>query len=217
MTLDGKEYDKAVITADGTHKLVVKAVDKAGNETKYEAEFTIDKTAPEITVEGVQDGFKYEKEVTPVVKTNEKTSVLTVTLDGKAYDGKAVNTDGKHELKVTAVDLAGNKSEKTVTFTVNMPKPANKKPDPGKKPGNNQNKPGTGSFTTTNDDNNTKTSGSSTINTNGTANTTTSGSDASSSMPKTGSLVNTSSIIIASLIMIVAGIAVVFTKKKRKL
>ena len=217
MTLDGKEYDKAVITADGTHKLVVKAVDKAGNETKYEAEFTIDKTAPEITVEGVQDGFKYEKEVTPVVKTNEKTSILTVTLDGKAYDGKAVNTDGKHELKVTAVDLAGNKSEKTVTFTVNMPKPANKKPDPGKKPGNNQNKPGTGSFTTTNDDNNTKTSGSSTINTNGTANTTTSGSDASSSMPKTGSLVNTSSIIIASLIMIVAGIAVVFTKKKRKL
>lgn len=214
MTLDGKEFDKAVVTADGTHKLVVKAVDKAGNETKYEAEFTIDKTAPEITVEGVQDGFKYENEVKPVVKTDEKTSELTVILDGKAYDGSAVNTDGKHVLKVTAVDLAGNKSEKTVTFTVEMPKPANQKPDPSKKPGNNQGKPGT--VSPTNDDNAGKVSGKAN-GVKGSNGTSVSGTVSTSSMPKTGSLVNAPSIVIAALIMIVTGVAVVFTKRKRKL
>lgn len=214
MTLDGKEYDKAVVSTDGVHKLVVKAVDKAGNETKYEAEFTLDKTAPEITVEGVQDGFKYENEVKAVVKANEKTSELTVTLDGKAYDGSVINTDGKHELKVTAVDLAGNKSEKTVTFTVEMPKPANQKPDPSKKPGNNQGKPGT--VNPTNDDNAGKVSGNANV-VKGSNGTGVSGTVSTSGIPKTGSFVNAPSIVIAALIMIVTGVAVVFTKRKRRL
>lgn len=213
ITLDGKDYDKADITAEGKHKLCVKAVDKAGNETVLEKEFTIDKTAPEITVSGIFDGSEYTDKVTPIVKVNEDTSKLTVTLDEKAYDGGTVTTVGKHVLKVTAVDLAGNISEKTVIFNISAPKPADPNKNPGNSqdkpnPGNNQSKPGTGNTSSSIGDNSEKPVN--VNNTNGINNTV-----ANANMPKTGSMVNATSILLASIMLIVAGVAIINDKKKK--
>ena len=212
ITLDGKDYDKADITAEGKHKLSVKAVDKAGNETVVEKEFTIDKTAPEVTVSGVFDGLEYNKKVIPVVTVNEETSKLDVTLDGKAYDGSAVTTEGKHVLKVTAVDLAGNTSEKTVTFTVKMPKPADQPANPSKDPGNSQNKPGTGN--TASSINGDAEKPADTNKAAGAVNTV-SKTESVSKMPKTGSMVNTTSILVVSMLLVILGSGIVVLKKKK--
>lgn len=140
MTLDGKLYLGTEIAEEGNHKLVVSSVDRAGNlSEEFKVSFTIDKTAPVITVSGVEDGKVYTEAVTPVVKVNEK-ATINMTLDGKTYDGAAIKNLGKHTLVVTAIDEAGNKSEKTISFTIEEKKVEEEKPkDEGNKPVDNNN------------------------------------------------------------------------------
>lgn len=117
-TLDGKAYKGEKITTEGIHELVVKAVDLAGNVSEYKINFIIDKTFPVITVTGVEDGKVYNNKVTPVVKCDDNTAKVTVTLNGKNYDGKGISSVGDYTLIVTAVDLAGNASSKTIKFSL---------------------------------------------------------------------------------------------------
>lgn len=52
------------------------------------------------------------------------------------YDGVAIKELGKHTLVVTAVDVAGNKTEKTINFTIEEKKANEDNPkDEGNKPG----------------------------------------------------------------------------------
>lgn len=120
-TLDGKTYDNSVISAEGKHELVVTASDLAGNTATYKVDFTIDKTAPTITITGIENGKTYNKEVTPQISANE--GRVTSTLDGKAYDNSPVAAEGKHELEVTAVDSVGNTSTSKIEFTIDKTAP----------------------------------------------------------------------------------------------
>ncbi|WP_051931979.1 S8 family serine peptidase [Clostridium sp. KNHs214] len=117
-TLDGKAYKGEKITTEGIHQLVVKAVDLAGNTSEYKVNFIIDKTFPVITVTGVEDGKVYNNKVTPVIKCDDNTAKVTVTLNGKNYDGKEIASVGDYTLIVTAKDLAGNTSSKTIKFSL---------------------------------------------------------------------------------------------------
>ena len=83
-----------------------------------EATIIVDNTVPVVTVTGVEEGKVYEDTVTPVITVDDNAAVVTATLDGKAYDRKAITAVGKHTLVVTAVDMAGNKSEVKVNFEV---------------------------------------------------------------------------------------------------
>ncbi|MGH4118053.1 cell wall-binding repeat-containing protein [Clostridium sp.] len=121
MTLNEKLYNGEAITKDGNYKLIVTAVDLAGNSSTMTVSFIIDKIAPIITVTGVEAGKTYNTNVTPVFKANKGT--VTATLNGIEYNGKEITAEGNYKLIVTAVDLAGNSSTITVSFTIDKPAP----------------------------------------------------------------------------------------------
>lgn len=112
-----------VISGEGEHELVVTARDRAGNETAEALAFTIDETAPAITVTGVNDGDLLSPPVVPVISVDEANPAsVVVTLDGAPFaSGGAIEAAGDHLLEVKAVDLAGNVSQLVVTFTVLEP------------------------------------------------------------------------------------------------
>jgi hypothetical protein len=117
------------ITAEGSYVLKVVVTDGFGKQIPVEKKFTIDKTAPVITVEGVEDGKIYlGTSVVVNAKTSEAAKV-TAVLDEKAYTlGTSIETLGDHKLTVTAVDNAGNESKKEIRFSlqVAIPKDADK-------------------------------------------------------------------------------------------
>lgn len=202
MELDGKEYVGGPIEEEGKHTLSVKATDRAGNVSdEYKISFTIDKTAPEITVTGVEDGKVYTEEVIiPEVKTNEK-STIVMTLDGKAYDGKEIKELGKHVLVITAVDEAGNKSQKTISFTIEekgKEKPGQKdengKENPSGKPSSDDGKVAPG-----------QNSGNKSGN-----------SSNSGKLVQTGSAINFTATVLGGLAVIFMGASLIYISKRRE-
>ena len=99
------------LTAEGVY--FVQAIDAVGNVT--EATFTIDKTAPIITLKGVANEGRTNSNVT--ITLAEDAAELKVFLNGKEITyklGKELNDEGAY--KVTATDELGNTAE--VTFTI---------------------------------------------------------------------------------------------------
>jgi LPXTG-motif cell wall-anchored protein len=121
LTLNGEPVEIGKLAKEGTYVLKVSAVDKAGNKTELEYSFVIDKTAPAVTVEGVETNKVYTNmSITPTIKSEEG-AVLTITLDGSAYDGKEpIKSLGAHTIKIVVVDKAGNKSETVISFTIEV-------------------------------------------------------------------------------------------------
>lgn len=132
---------------DGTYVVTVSAVDAAGNvaETK-QITFSVDKTAPEITLNGVEEGSHNPSGVTAhlsVVESfydmNNVTVTVTKTLDGNSTNynaGTWQNTgkisemsmdfgeDGTYLIEVNAQDAAGNNAvSQRLSFTVDMTAP----------------------------------------------------------------------------------------------
>lgn len=88
----------------------------------------IDTTAPIITISGVQEGKIYEDTtVKPEISVNED-SDITVTLNGTAYNGEVITEEGNYKLVVTAVDKAGNKTVKEISFSIKKSKDEEKTP-----------------------------------------------------------------------------------------
>lgn len=118
MMLNNKPYNGEKITEDGVYVLDITATDAAGNVSKTSVVFTVDKTAPIITVSNLDNNQVFvNSNASPKVTANEGASV-TMTLDGKTYDGSTIKELGTHKLVVTAVDKAGNKSVKELSFTL---------------------------------------------------------------------------------------------------
>lgn len=124
---DWSEYTEPVqITEDGVHDLEVRGTDEAGNVSEpVSVTVQMDATAPELTVDGVDDGATYElgTELTVEAAASDATSgvaSLSAGLDGEALDVPASITPdvGEHTLTVTAVDEAGHVSEVELTFEV---------------------------------------------------------------------------------------------------
>lgn len=118
-TLNGKEYKGGEITAEGKYELIVTAEDLAGNKSQIKIDFTIDKTAPVITITGIENDKAYDGSVKPIISVDDKDAAVAATLDGNAYNNSEIATVGNHTLVVTATDKAGNSSSKTVKFTIN--------------------------------------------------------------------------------------------------
>lgn len=126
---DWQPYDGAVqIDEDGEHALAFRATDEAGNMSDpVDVDVALDATAPEVTVDGVDDGEAYElgTELDVQASAEDATSgveSVSLELDGEAVDSPAtVRPDaGTHELVARAVDNAGNVTENTVTFQVTV-------------------------------------------------------------------------------------------------
>ncbi|MCP3979264.1 MAG: hypothetical protein GY716_08050 [bacterium] len=110
---------------EGDHVLVVTATDSSGNSSQQTVGFTLDLTAPEISIEGVADGVAYDVGVTPVVEVSDvRLDTTTITLNGQPFaSGTPVTTDDAYTLVVTAEDLAGNSSVESVSFMLDTPPP----------------------------------------------------------------------------------------------
>ena len=109
------------LTGERDHVLVAMATDAVGHTAgPVEVAFTVDTTAPVITIGGVVDGATYYVDATPtftVTDTNPGTE--TALLDGVPFvSGTTVSTNGAHTLTVSAVDRAGNTATRSVSFTV---------------------------------------------------------------------------------------------------
>lgn len=111
---------------EGTYQVTVSATDLAGNTaTASSPQFTIDKTPPDISISGVEDGAYYNMDVTPsisVTDTNLDTSSITLN-DAPFASGTIVSDEDEYTLRVTATDLAGNEALETVSFTVDKTPP----------------------------------------------------------------------------------------------
>ncbi|MBC8060791.1 MAG: hypothetical protein H7Y18_09005, partial [Clostridiaceae bacterium] len=74
--------------------------------------------APVITITGIEDGKAYIGSAAAIVTADK--GILTLTLDGKTYNsGDKITSVGKHTLITKSIDADGNKTEKTITFTIN--------------------------------------------------------------------------------------------------
>jgi hypothetical protein len=121
VTLDGVPFTSgATVAAEGDHLLAADATDCAGATTHAQARFTIDKTAPTITITGVVDGQTYSQPVTPVYSAADAhLDRVDGTLDGAPLpSGTSVGAAGSHLLTVTATDRAGNQASRAVRFAI---------------------------------------------------------------------------------------------------
>ena len=129
LELNGEAYNSENIVSEGSYTLKIKAIDKASNQSVLEYRFFIDKTAPIVSIEGVVSGNKYDKEVKATISSNEKCE-LTVTLNDKPYNGEVINENGNYTIKVLAKDLAGNVTEVSKSFKIQLPEKPGNKPNP---------------------------------------------------------------------------------------
>ncbi|MBW5446240.1 endonuclease [Cohnella sp. CFH 77786] len=127
--IGGGEWQPAIggtftITAEGRNVVEYRSIDQAGNaETAKSLVILIDKTGPSIQNPGERKVYPFEDVSIPLAASDSLSGVdrVTVTLDGAPTANPLriapyALAFGSHEVKVTAVDRAGNKS--TLAFTV---------------------------------------------------------------------------------------------------
>lgn len=216
LLLNGESYDGTAITEEGSYQLSISAKDCAGNIAESVVNFEIDKTAPEVNVNGVINGMKYDKDVTPEVVVDDETATVVMTLNGESYNGDAITAEGTYALVVTATDKAGNVSEVTINFSIDKTDHSNNPSDDTPQPGDNG---GSGTIDTpVTDDNNNGDNNGNSGNNGSNGNVTTvkpsigKGNEATS-MPVTGNDM-VIYITIGAVVLIVAG-TLILRKKKR--
>src|SRR5690606_6720535 len=92
---------------EGTHTVSARATDLAGNVSDpVTVSFAIDNSAPQVYVEGVEEGVHYRSSVKPTVRFENATQTK-VELNGAPYNaGTPITAEGPHRLEVYAVDDA---------------------------------------------------------------------------------------------------------------
>jgi hypothetical protein len=125
--LGNTTYDFTPVTADGSYTLTVTARDLSGNVTSESVFFTIDGTAPVISVADLIDGAHYHRDLVPAIVINDTNlldDLTTLNLDGQPYvSGTSITTEGPHILAISARDRAGNIGNLTLNFVIDKTAP----------------------------------------------------------------------------------------------
>ncbi|WHY77559.1 Ig-like domain-containing protein [Neobacillus sp. WH10] len=121
-TVEDENKDKVDISpfdfTEGNHTLTIMATDKAGNSKTETITYTVDNTSPTISFNLTQNGFYHFKNLPEnYYTTSDNNQVVSVVQS--AYD----KSEGTHELTVTAMDAAGNKTTATIKYTVDNTAP----------------------------------------------------------------------------------------------
>jgi large repetitive protein len=145
MVPDGRttEMLEYAISQEGDYELSVIVKDKHANGQTHpplKFAFTVDHTAPNLTITGVENGSSYrEAKIIEVNVEEENPNIAEFTVIRKGLDGKEVPSsveikdgkatfkaeeDGEYMVKLAADDRAGNKTEKSVTFKLDTKEPA---------------------------------------------------------------------------------------------
>ena len=132
--IDGELVFNNEISKEGKYIFNLEVVDTAGNKSNMPTvELILDKTAPTIVVDGLEEDKAYKKKVEFIVSTlNKQDSIQNILLNGKEFkdykdlkDGSKkfiFNKDGAYNLKVEAIDKAGNKSMEELSFSIDNSK-----------------------------------------------------------------------------------------------
>lgn len=147
-TNNGDTHTATVRYADnGLYGFDISYTDKAGNAAAdfTQQTFYVDKLSPDIVISGVADKSAYNGDVAPIITftdTNIDLGSISVKLDGAnngenpkygsaeddVKNGRVISYgnfpkereyDDLYTLSVTVTDMAGNRSEKTITFSAN--------------------------------------------------------------------------------------------------
>lgn len=119
---------RSIFTEDGVYKLQITCSDAAGNEDTQEVSFTIDKTKPVIDAKvlsayaGTLTSFSWDYDLNDIIYDLTVCDVH-MYLNGSEYDGTSEIEDGAYEMKITAEDELGNKTEETVNFNLDTKAP----------------------------------------------------------------------------------------------
>jgi hypothetical protein len=125
-TLNGQDFvSGGPISGEGAYVLAIRAVDQAGNESVREIRFSIDRTAPVVTLGGFADGDVLVGDVAPTWEAKDANlRQVLATLDGVAVvEGVVVTAEGRHLLAVTATDAAGHETTASGVFTIDRSAP----------------------------------------------------------------------------------------------
>lgn len=118
-----------ILSHEGTYILEYRAVDRAGNvEETQKVIVSIDKSAPEIQVDGSLTTLQTEKNLGVDITAEDQISGLkkvTYILDGRPIDemekvAPYTLKAGKHTLIITAEDQVGHSTSRTVTLEVTI-------------------------------------------------------------------------------------------------
>ena len=142
---EGSSVTTRDFTEDGLYEVTVSAEDAAGNKASKSISFTIDKTAPVLSITGITDGAYSGNAVTlnfQAVESFYATDKVSISVNRKfegavsdstvdfVNSGKISNvsstfsSDGDYTVTMTAVDGAGNvAATQTVSFTVDVSAP----------------------------------------------------------------------------------------------
>ena len=126
MALNGRLFVSGTAVADdGPYQLAVTASDKAGNSAEITVNFVIVKTAPIITVQGVQDQRAYNTDIIPVVIiTDANPASQSLTLNGLPFtSGTGLSAEGSYTLVAQATNIAGQRASQTVSFVIDKTPP----------------------------------------------------------------------------------------------
>jgi hypothetical protein len=113
--------------ADGPHTVKVEATDAAGNAAFAEVGFTVDATAPTVTITSPTVGYTNNR--TPILSFTVSEGTAVVTVDGVVLPLLSGDTlgqlaDGPHTVRVDTTDAAGNPGFAEVSFAVDTLAPA---------------------------------------------------------------------------------------------
>ncbi|MDS0525603.1 hypothetical protein NNC19_07935 [Clostridium sp. SHJSY1] len=115
-----------MVSVDGKFSYVVVASDKAKNQTTLNLTFTLDTTTPQIKISGIMAGF-FNKDITPkfeMTDTNLDAARTSSTLNGAPFaSGTKLEKQQDYNFKLVATDLANNKKDDAISFTIDKDKP----------------------------------------------------------------------------------------------
>jgi len=134
VSVDGGAWQASANLAEGTHSVVGRAIDDAGNVTVTSAQTVkVDTTAPAISASvtsGAQSGGWYVTAVTITASASDATSGVALVenrVDGGAWlagSSATISADGLHSVDFRATDHAGLQSTTSISVKVDQTAPA---------------------------------------------------------------------------------------------
>lgn len=114
------EYE---IPVENNDIITLKAIDLLGNETIKKINVVVDKTIPEINIDGVENNKYYNTSVVPKVTTLDKDTKITALLNGVDYNFEEIKDEGSYELEVKANGINGVENIKKIYFVIDKTAP----------------------------------------------------------------------------------------------
>lgn len=124
--LNGIPFTSGTLVGDeGAYRLFAYAEDAAGNSVREELAFVIDRTQPDVTVEGVLDEELYAEPINiDITVFDAYLDSSEILLNDVPYrSGEQIAETGEYSLVVTASDKAGNSIRETRVFEIDTEAP----------------------------------------------------------------------------------------------